>query len=170
MELFGSLESELKSECRMEGMPDEEVLNTRNGKIFRGENYLNLPYVLLDFPRLFSTGSIFAYRTMFWWGNGFSFTLHLQGAAYEKRIDKLTGNLEKLRGKELYICIHDNPWQYHFEKDNYIELDNFLDAERLKELRERSFIKICSRIEINQYDKVISESLNTFRLLMQIIS
>ena len=49
-------------------------------KIAKGENYLQLPYVLLDYPRCFDKENIFAIRTMFWWGNFFSITLHLSGS------------------------------------------------------------------------------------------
>src|SRR6187549_876336 len=48
-------------------------------KISRGENYKGLPYVVLDYPRLFTSEHVFAIRTHFWWGNYFSVTLHLKG-------------------------------------------------------------------------------------------
>ena len=48
------------------------------GKISRGENYRNLPYMVLDYPTLFTNESSFSFRTMFWWGNFFSSTLHLE--------------------------------------------------------------------------------------------
>ena len=46
----------------------QEVIKSEP-KISRGENYLQLPYMLLDYPRFFDTENIFAVRTMFWWGN-----------------------------------------------------------------------------------------------------
>src|SRR5689334_2264068 len=48
-------------------------------KISRGENYKGLPWLVLDNPRFFQHNNIFAIRTMFWWGNFFSITLHLSG-------------------------------------------------------------------------------------------
>ncbi len=48
-------------------------------KISKGENYLGLPYLILDYPRYFKQHDIFAIRTMFWWGHFFSTTLHLSG-------------------------------------------------------------------------------------------
>ena len=62
-------------------LPGEVVQSTP--KIAKGENYLQLPYMLLDYPRCFNDGNIFAVRTMFWWGNFFSITLHLSGT-YKK--------------------------------------------------------------------------------------
>ena len=48
-------------------------------KIYKGENYLQLPYVMFDYPRSFNKENIFALRTMFWWANFFSITLHISG-------------------------------------------------------------------------------------------
>ncbi|HVE61539.1 MAG TPA: hypothetical protein VNA26_06955, partial [Chitinophagaceae bacterium] len=40
-----------------------------NPKISRGENYEGLPYLILDYPRLFDVSHIFTIRSMFWCGN-----------------------------------------------------------------------------------------------------
>src|SRR5205085_6252317 len=37
-------------------------------KISKGENYLGLPWLMLDYPRYFDKENIFAIRAMFWWG------------------------------------------------------------------------------------------------------
>ena len=44
-------------------------------KISKGENYLGLPYVILDYPRIANDDNLFFIRSMFWWGNFFSSTL-----------------------------------------------------------------------------------------------
>ena len=57
----------------------EEVLKS-SPKISRGENYKGLPWLVLDYPRYFNKADVFAIRTLFWWGNFFSITLHLSGS------------------------------------------------------------------------------------------
>ncbi|NJO02163.1 MAG: hypothetical protein HC880_11165 [Bacteroidia bacterium] len=84
------------------------------GKISRGENYLNLPYLVLDFPRLINPENIFALRTMFWWGHEFSCTLHLQGLALDHYRNALLENLPQWRGKQIYLSVHQHPWAYYF--------------------------------------------------------
>src|SRR5690349_18207930 len=49
-------------------------------KISRGENYLGLPYIILDYPRKSGGDGICFIRTMFWWGHFFSSTLHVSGS------------------------------------------------------------------------------------------
>ncbi|MCW8850490.1 MAG: hypothetical protein OQJ81_10970, partial [Melioribacteraceae bacterium] len=68
-------------------------VDIRYGKIFKGENYQLLPYVNLDFPKLFEGNDIFTYRTMFLWGSFFSSTLHLSGNFFNQYKSNLQSNL-----------------------------------------------------------------------------
>jgi hypothetical protein len=49
-------------------------------KISRGEYYMGLPYVILDYPRESKDQNLFFIRSMFWWGNFYSSTLHISGS------------------------------------------------------------------------------------------
>src|SRR5271169_1886033 len=40
-------------------------------KISRGEQYKGMPWVMLDYPRVFGKEDVCAIRTMFWWGHYF---------------------------------------------------------------------------------------------------
>ncbi|MBL4657963.1 MAG: hypothetical protein JKX73_08185 [Flavobacteriales bacterium] len=104
-------------------------VNLSHGKISRGEFYKSLPYFVLDYPASFSKKDIFAFRTMFWWGNFFSCTLHLQGLYLDEHRDSLVKNAGLLLGEDLYIGVGDTPWEYHYETDNY---QTQVDASRLK--------------------------------------
>src|SRR5688572_11448321 len=69
-------------------------------KISRGENYRGLPYVVLDYPRIFEKDNIAAIRTMFWWGHFFSMTLHLSGR-YKKQYERqILRSYTRLKEKE----------------------------------------------------------------------
>ena len=81
--LFADVRDAIKNEIENRNIIFPGEVDSINGKIFRGENYLGLPYLVLDYPKHFSKDSIHAFRTMFWWGNFFSFTMHLQGKALE---------------------------------------------------------------------------------------
>src|ERR1051326_3611882 len=80
-QLLAEARDEIKSAIEKTGMVFPKGVDSSMGKIFRGENYLGLPYLILDYPKHFSKDSVFAFRTMFWWGKFFSCTLHLQGKA-----------------------------------------------------------------------------------------
>ncbi len=93
-------------------------VNFSDAKISQGENYLNLPYMVLDYPSVFSKQNTFAFRTMFYWGNFFSNTLHLQGEYLEKTRQQLHAGSASLFNSNTYISTGETPWHYHFEADN----------------------------------------------------
>ncbi|RYG35601.1 MAG: hypothetical protein EOO01_31385, partial [Chitinophagaceae bacterium] len=70
--LFGECAAWLQA--NFPSQPSDHAVLFNSPKIARGENYEGLPYVMLDYPRLFGKENIFAFRTMFWWGNFISVT------------------------------------------------------------------------------------------------
>jgi hypothetical protein len=77
-----------------------------NPKIHRGENYLGLPYVILDYPAFFSKSGVMALRSMFWWGHFFSVTLHLSGSYKIQFQDRLWQRAQQIQRKRF----HDNSY------------------------------------------------------------
>lgn len=166
IDLFALLEKEMKNELMLYPI-DVNELNSSTGKIFRGENYRSFPYIVLDYPRLFSTNSIFAFRSMFWWGHEFSFTLHLQGQAFEKYKKSLNENFSHLPGKEVYFCVNDTPWQYNFDKENYLPLEEIID--RREELFTKPFIKISRKLNVDEYANAYDYAIESFKLFIGLL-
>lgn len=122
-----------------------------DAKISKGENYLGLPYLVLDYPRNFSQENTFAIRTMFWWGNFFSTTLHLSGhykTAYAPRLESLF-NLFAEKG--FYAGINDDLWVHHFERNNYIKLEEMGKENFFKHIRSRAHLKMATKISLQNW-------------------
>lgn len=136
-------------------------------KIFKGENYKGYPYLNMDFPRVFGTESIFAFRSMTWWGHPFSFTLHLQGEAYSALAGRLIVNINKLKGKGYYVCVNTSPWEYHFGRDNYLPIDEInLSDVPFNPGDKKSFIKLSRRLNLDDYQAIVPFGSETFRELI----
>jgi hypothetical protein len=121
-------------------------------KIYKGDNYLQLPYVIMDYPAVFSKQAVFAIRTMFWWGNFISVTLHLSGkyknnfaAIFFKNLKKSTGNF--------YYCINNNQWQHHFNADNYVAATTIPDLDSA-EFKKKSFLKLALKYNLNEWNSM----------------
>src|SRR6187431_706028 len=99
----------------------EEVLKT-SPKISRGENYKGLPWLVLDNPRHFQHNNIFAIRTMFWWGNFFSITLHLSGKYKNNLLKNLTDNISLLSKNDFYIYNGTKEWEHDIDPGSYKKL------------------------------------------------
>ena len=154
-----------KSEFKAPGHLDVSV-----GKVFRGENYKKLPYIVLDYPKHFSRESVFAFRTMFWWGNFFSITLHLEGEDLENLRKTLIQNRDKLKGNRIWFCCNSTPWEYRYQDDNYIEVDKLTSDELKSELENRSFIKLSRKIELTDYGKLEKFCLETLAHYLNVIA
>lgn len=135
------------------------------GKISKGENYKSLPYMVLDYPTLFSKNSIFAYRTMFWWGNFFSATLHLEGIALDDYRNSITINLDRLVKKDIYIGVGDTPWQYHYKEDNY----SLLNEAHRDFITNSKFLKLSKKIELKKWNDVPKFSTTFFEFMLSVL-
>jgi len=123
-------------------------------KIAKGESYRHLPYVLLDHPRCFDAENTFAIRTLFWWGNFFSMTLQLSGTYKQLMEEQLCKNKNLLDQQHFYICIHESPWQHHFEKDNYIAVSGLTQKEMEDIIRQKHFVKLAVKIPLDKWPEI----------------
>ena len=163
--LFSDVRDEIKREIKKKKIIFPDEVDGSMGKIFRGENYLGFPYLVLDYPKHFSKNSIFAFRTMFWWGNFFSFTLHLQGKALDEKRNLLVTNWKTFRKKNIYLCVNKNPWQYQYTKENYIPIDKFSESDLKHLFITKEFIKLSRKIPLKDYKKIKKVSRESFLYL-----
>lgn len=147
----------------------EGVLH-KSGKISKGENYRLLPYLILDYPRLFNTQAVFAFRSMFWWGNFFSCTLHLQGTFLNSYRSALEQHIDLLKSKNFFIAIGKSPWEYHYGSENYLPVDELDQNELAYLIKNKKFVKLSrfSKLEEHQNFPFFAE--DTFNLLMRSIN
>ncbi len=120
-------------------------------KISKGEQYLQMPYRILDCPRIFKGEDIFAVRTMFLWGNYFSVTLHVSGAFLDTCRSKLKVAQQKLPAS-FYVCIQNDQWQHDFSSSNYVALhsiDKWQDF-----VQQASFIKLAVKFHLHQWEQI----------------
>lgn len=136
-------------------------LDLKRSKISKGEYYRGLPYLVLDCPAHFSEKNIFAYRTMFWWGNFFSSTFHLQGESLKKYRNKLINNFDNLLNNDIYISVGKTPWEYHYENDNYVKLDKTHKFF----ISNCNFLKLSKKIELNEWKSLPEFSTKFLELL-----
>lgn len=148
------------------GIIPPEVLHS-SAKISRGENYLGLPYLVLDQPRCFEKEHTFAIRTMFWWGHFFSCTLQLSGRYKEQYIPQLTASFDQLQHEGFYISHNSSPWDHHFGKDNYISLHELDLTQFTLLLQTHPFIKLAKKISLDNWDTIEETLRETFRSILR---
>lgn len=169
-ELLGELSEKQKLivENHLSVIPVTAVAN--NGKISKGENYMGLPYLILDYPRCFGGKDIFVVRTMFWWANFFSVTLLLSGVYKEEYVQALISGYRELANADFYIGTNEDPWHHHFEEDNYIAINTISKETMMKILDRNEHLKLAVKFSLRQWDEMPVLLENTFEQLIKLLS
>jgi hypothetical protein len=154
-DLFGQVAAVYQSDAAKFTSFNETPVFGIAPKISRGEQYQQLPYVMLDFPRFFTEEDIFAIRSFFWWGNHCSIHLVIKGAylaKYGPSIDRYFNLIGKNTNetKDWFIGVGADPWQHHFDQSNYIAIDHW-NGETVTKL---PFLKLAKKIPLQEWDDI----------------
>ena len=144
----------------------EELLNI-SPKISRGENYKGLPWLVLDNPRYFQHNNIFAVRTMFWWGNFFSITLHLSGKNKEDLLKKIMKKFSVLAESNFYVYTGQKEWEHDFDPNSYKRISALTKDELKKISAENSFLKLAIKFPIDSLGAIEDKLLRNYELLVK---
>lgn len=128
--MMGELASsyrEIWGTCGLLGTDDDRStafggIDPGNPKVSRGENYRGLPWVILDYPRIFGREDVLAIRTFFWWGHSFSVTLHLKGRYQALYLPVIQGHLSGLAAAGFQVGISDDEWRHEHTPEVFREM------------------------------------------------
>lgn len=146
-----------------------ETCQLQSPKISKGEKYLDLPYAILDYPRLFRQQDIFAFRTMFWWGHYFTCTLHLGGAIKTAHIPALLAGKSQLEQAGISIYRLEDPWQHDFENNKYQSVATISREEWHSIISHHAFIKLAKPFPLNTWENMAAEAAAVFTTLLQVL-
>lgn len=151
-----------------EQMGTYSFISSPSPKISKGENYLGLPYVILDYPRISNGEDLFFIRSMFWWGNFYSSTLQISGNYKIQCLDKLQAAYPELIERKYRICINPDPWQHHFGEDNYKPVHDLSKEAFGLILEEQPHIKIAASWPIQEWDSAANRLSESWSFLMKL--
>lgn len=168
-QLFGQLTDEQRTilEKEKDRLPHPVFRSTP--KISKGENYQQLPYVLLDYPRCFDAENSFAVRTMFWWGNFFSMTLQLSGTYKQLLESNICKNKNLADQHDFYLCVNESQWHHHFADDNYMAVKLLSNKEMEKIIRQKHFVKLAVKFPLEQWSDMPELLESSFADIMQLL-
>lgn len=164
-DLFGAMAAAMKIE--LQNNPLSPDLMETTPKISRGENFKGLPFVVLDYPRLFNRENVFAIRSLFWWGKYFSVTLHLKGAYKELFSDQLKKNDSLLSDNDFYISSSNDEWSHELGEENYISLNRNRDFLRKNDFSLQPFLKLSAKIDLQNWNQSEELLMQIFKTILQ---
>jgi 23S rRNA G2445 N2-methylase RlmL len=93
--------------------------------------------------------------------------MHLQGEALDKFREVIMQNIKILKGKDVFFCVNETPWQYYFEDENYIPIGS---QDLTEELKHKKFIKVSRKLSVTDHEKLVPFCLETYNLFIKVIS
>lgn len=164
--LFGTLSENYKNILLAYQPQLHREIFKAHPKIYKGENYLHLPYVMMDYPRTFSKDDAFAIRSFFWWGNYFSITLQVSGKYFQTFKNNIHHNLSSLYERNFFICVNDGDvWQHHFEKDNYLPLQKV----DINAIFNQPFLKLAAKMPLNKWNNSSKFFIENYTRLLELL-
>ncbi|MFN4082742.1 MAG: hypothetical protein ACK4K9_03855 [Bacteroidia bacterium] len=127
-----------------------------NSKISFGENYLQMPYVVLDIPKLTSEKPHLQLRILFWWGHYFAIQYFINSKL--QNCKKLILNLSRM--PDWYVLTNNEIWNNNIEDACWASCSNLTDDIYMT-LNNLEIIKICGLVAIKDYD-VLHEAVLKF--------
>jgi hypothetical protein len=149
--LFGWVASASEPFIRSAELP--EVIKNAPPKISKGENYQGLPYVVLDYPRLFQKHEIFAIRTLFWWAHYFSVTLHVKGQFRDLFEDRIRRHAAMLAENGFYLSVSGDEWVHELGGEHYLPMREGGKDLMDEAFRRHPFIKISAKTEFAHWEQ-----------------
>lgn len=167
--LLGALNSIQKQLIRemAAGLPPE--ITDTTPKISRGENYKGLPYMVLDYPRLFTRNHIFAVRSLFWWGNTLSVTLHLSGQWQQFFAGNILRQYQFLVQNDFVVATDDDEWAHDVESAGFTPVKNLLKTDVHQILATKPFFKIALYSPVDELNSGIEIWEQQFKKVLQLL-
>jgi hypothetical protein len=137
-------------------------------KISRGENYKGLPWLVLDNPRYFEKENIFAIRSMFWWGNFFSITLHLSGRYKNIFSKNISQNLLLLSENNFHLYTGQSEWEHDMAPRLNTKVTSVNTGELEKLIAANNFLKLAVKFPIDSLEVIQDELCRYYQLLIKV--
>ena len=154
MVIFGELSESYreKIEKYRDGLPAE--IFDLSPKISKGEQHQGLPYIMLDYPRMFTKDDVFAMRTFFWWGNYFSLTLHLKGRFLLQFQGSIMEHVELLAENNFYISNSNDEWEHEIHETTYTALQKGGIDLLKKSASQNNFLKLVCKWPLGNANEI----------------
>ena len=65
--------------------------------------------------------------------------------------------------------MHSNPWEYHYQKDNYLPIAELDEVKTKNILQNHDFIKISAKTNLEDWQNIEKNTLNFLNSMIQLI-
>ncbi len=139
-------------------------LPTTSYKISKGENYLNLPYLVLDLPKIDGNHFPILCRTLFWWGKYFSFNVFIRKDAYDMVSFEKKIKSQSMKG--IHVLQSDKIWQQDLDTEDYNQVSKW--PENI--ITEGPYLKLSIKHPIEEIDTLFEKATYYYGLILSCLN
>lgn len=141
----------------------------KNPKISKGENYLNLPWVMADYPAYFDTENIFAFRMFYLWGTEINFFMLMKGDFLKHYQPIILAQIKNNMFENISIYIGDNAWQHHI--DEHYQPIKQTDIEKIiTQINVAGFLKLAVHYSPDKISNIEELGFEAWQLYHKLLS
>ena len=131
-------------------------------KVSRGEKHRELPWVMLDYPRLFDHEGHIAVRCFCWWGHYYSIQLQASGKFLDAFVQAFR-LMPETQSSAWYAGLTDDPWDLQLPPVVWEEITN-------RSLTDSAaFFKMAKKIPISEWEHLENILTDHFEELKKLI-
>ncbi len=139
-------------------------LPAKSFKISKGENYLNLPYLVLDLPKIGGNHFPILCRTLFWWGKYFSFNVFIRKEIYD--MASFEKKLKICDSDGIHLLLSDKIWQQDLDTEDYNQVSKW--PENI--ITEGPYLKLSIKHPIEEIDTLFEKATYYYGLILSCLN
>jgi hypothetical protein len=144
---------------------EHELILHPEYKITKGENYKQMPYQVLDFPRISGKDFAFCCRTLFWWGHYYSCNVLVRTDCID--IDQTVSRLEGIQKVKFWVG--PDLWEHDVRSVAYLSLKKMSKGDIAERLHMQPYLKLAFKISIKKSDHLPQLALDAYQQLFSLI-
>jgi hypothetical protein len=134
-------------------------------KTTRGENYQQLPYVVLDYPKIKNTEFVLLFRTMCWWGNYFSLNVFLRTSSFSTK--HLAEVLQHRTFEKVKLYTGDDLWQQDLNHKDFIKITALKKTALINQLNKKPYIKLSIKVPLKKWDGLDKKAIEFYTSILK---
>ncbi|MEY2830235.1 MAG: hypothetical protein RIQ33_2093 [Bacteroidota bacterium] len=141
----------------------------KNPKISKGENYLNLPWVMADYPAYFDAENIFAYRMFYLWGTEINFFMLLKGDFLKHYQPTILSQIKNNIFENIFIYMGDDAWKHTIDEP-YQPIKQIKIEQIIAQINSYGFLKLAVNYSPDQINNIENLGFEAWQLYYKLLS
>ena len=129
-------------------------------KTSRGENYQQLPYVVLDYPKIKNAEFVLLFRTMCWWGKYFSLNVFLRSSSFNTK--HLADILQQKSFEKVKLYTGDDLWQQDLDHNDFIKISSLKKTDLITQINKKSYIKLSLKVPLKKWNELDEKAIEFY--------